>query len=301
MIERNKLRFLITGGTGLIGSKLVEELLRLENSVTVITRKTNLKSSENLHYLNKIEEDFNYDIVINLCGEPISCRWNKSKKQKIYSSRIDLTKKLVEKILNSKTPPKLFISGSAIGYYGTSDTEIFDENSHPTNQNFFSQKLCFDWEGEARKADKKTRVVLLRTGIVLGNKGGIIQKMLLPFQMFLGGKIASGKQFLSWIHVDDMVSGILHLITHQNVVGAVNLTSLNPVTNLQFSQILAKTLRRPCLFTIPALSMKIAYGEMAEELLLNGSKVHPKILLESGYNFKFTDLGVALMDIMKRN
>ena len=301
MIEGNKLRFLITGGTGLIGSKLVEELLRLENSVTVITRKTNLKSSENLHYLNKIEEDFNYDIVINLCGEPISCRWNKSKKQKIYSSRIDLTKKLVEKILNSKTPPKLFISGSAIGYYGTSDTETFDENSHPTNQNFFSQKLCFDWEGEARKADKKTRVVLLRTGIVLGNKGGIIQKMLLPFQMFLGGKIASGKQFLSWIHVDDMVSAILHLITHQNVVGAVNLTSLNPVTNLQFSQILAKTLRRPCLFTIPALSMKIAYGEMAEELLLNGSKVHPKILLESGYNFKFTDLGVALMDIMKRN
>ena len=301
MIEENKLRFLITGGTGLIGSKLVEELLRLENSVTVITRKTNLKSSENLHYLNKIEEDFNYDIVINLCGEPISCRWNKSKKQKIYSSRIDLTKKLVEKILNSKTPPKLFISGSAIGYYGTSDAEIFDENSHPTNQNFFSQKLCFDWEKEARKADKKTRVVLLRTGIVLGNKGGIIQKMLLPFQIFLGGKIASGKQFLSWIHVDDMVNGILHLITHQNVVGAVNLTSLNPVTNLQFSQILAKTLRRPCLFTIPALSMKIAYGEMAEELLLNGSKVYPKVLLESGYNFKFTDLGVALMDIMKRN
>jgi uncharacterized protein (TIGR01777 family) len=125
--------------------------------------------------------------------------------------------------------------------------------------------------------------------------------MLLPFQMFLGGKIASGKQFLSWIHVDDMVSAIQHLIAHQNVAGAVNLTSLNPVTNLQFSQILAKTLRRPCLFTIPALSMKIAYGEMAEELLLNGSKVYPKVLLESGYNFKFTDLEVALMDIMKRN
>lgn len=301
MIEKNKLRFLITGGTGLIGSKLVEKLLSLGNSVTVITRKTDFKSSENLHYLNKIEEDFNYDVVINLCGEPISCRWNISKKQKIYSSRIDLTKNLVEKILNSKTPPKLFISGSAIGYYGTSDAEIFDENSHPTNQNLFSQKLCFDWEKEARKADKKTRVVILRTGIVLGAKGGIIQKMLLPFKMFLGGKIASGKQFLSWIHIDDMVNAILHLIAHQNIIGAVNLTSLNPATNLQFSQILAKNLCRPCLFTIPALSMKIAYGEMAEELLLNGQKVYPRVLLESGYNFKFTNLGSAISDVLKKN
>ena len=192
MEKNNRLNFLITGGTGFIGSKLVDKILSLGNSVTVLTRKTNLKSSKNLQYINKIGEEFDYDIVINLCGEPISCRWSKSKKLAIYQSRIDPTKNLVEKILNSKTPPKIFISGSAIGYYGTSNTEIFDENSKQANQKLFSQNLCADWEREAQKANIKTRVVLLRTGVVIGAKGGIIKKMLLPFKMFLGGKISSG-------------------------------------------------------------------------------------------------------------
>jgi uncharacterized protein (TIGR01777 family) len=296
MIERNKIKFLITGGTGFIGSKLVDRILSLENSVTVLTRKANLKSSKNLQYINKIGEEFDYDIVINLCGEPISCRWSKLKKQKISTSRIDLTKDLVEKILNSKTPPKLFISGSAIGYYGTSKTNIFYEDSQPTNQNLFSQKLCFDWEFEAQKVNKKTRVVLLRTGVVIGAKGGIIKKMLPPFKMFAGGKIGSGKQSISWIHIDDAINAILHIIHHQNIVGAVNLTSPNPASNLQFSQELAKAIHRPCIFTIPALIMKIIYGRMAEELLLNGQKVYPKTLLKSGYSFKFTELKSAIED-----
>lgn len=297
MIKNNQLNFLITGGTGFIGSKLVDKLLNLGHSITILTRKTNLKSSKNLHYINKIEEKFDYDIVINLCGEPISCRWSKSKKQKIFESRINLTKNLVEKILTTKTPPKLFISGSAIGYYGTCQTKVFDENSPPTNQNLFSQKLCFDWENEAQKANKKTRLVMLRTGVVVGAKGGIIKKMSPPFKMFLGGKIASGTQSISWIHIDDMIGAILHIINNQDIVGAVNLTSPKFVSNLEFSQNLAKALHRPCLFTIPALSMKIIYGQMAEELLLNGQKVYPKNLLDSGYVFKYSELEKALADI----
>jgi len=299
MSKNSGLSFLITGGTGFIGSKLIDRLLKLGHSVTVLTRKTNLKSEKDLRYINKIGEEFNYDIVINLCGEPISCRWSESKKQKIYKSRINPTKELVEKILKSKTPPKLFISGSAIGYYGTSATEVFDENSKPTNQNLFSQQLCFDWEGEAKKADKKTRVVLLRTGVVIGKNGGIMKKMLPPFQMFLGGQIDSGKQSISWIHIDDAVEAILHIINHQEIVGAVNLVSPKIVSNLQFSQVLAKSICRPCLFTIPALSMKIIYGKMAEELLLNGQNVYPKTLLGSGYNFKFTELNLAIADALK--
>ena len=296
MIEKNKLRFLITGGTGFIGTKLTEELSKMGHALTILTRKTNLGATKNIHYINQIGKNFDYDVVINLCGEPISCRWSPSKKQKIYGSRIDVTKDLAERILRSKTPPKLFISGSAIGYYGTSEVEIFDENSQPTNQNLFSQKLCFEWEREAQKADKKTRIILLRTGVVLGAKGGIIKKMLLPFKWFLGGKIGSGKQSISWIHIDDAVAAILHLVNHQDASGAFNLTSPQPASNLQFSQNLAKAIGRPCLFTIPALSMKIIYGEMAEELLLNGQKVYPKALLNSGYRFKFTELKSAIED-----
>ena len=296
MIDKNKLRFLITGGTGFIGTKLTEELSKMGHALTILTRKTNLGATKNIHYINQIGKIFDYDVVINLCGEPISCRWSPSKKQKIYGSRIDVTKDLSERILRSKTPPKLFISGSAIGYYGTSEVEIFDENSQPTNQNLFSQKLCFEWEREAQKADKKTRIILLRTGVVLGAKGGIIKKMLLPFKWFLGGKIGSGKQSISWIHIDDAVAAILHLIKHQDASGAFNLTSPQPSSNLNFSQNLAKSISRPCLFTIPALSMKIIYGEMAEELLLNGQKVYPKALLNSGYRFKFTELKSAIED-----
>ncbi len=292
--------FLVTGGTGFIGSKLVDKLLSLGNSVTVLTRQSNLKSLNNLHYISKLKDNFNYDVVINLCGEPISCRWSESKKQKIAQSRIDVTKDLVAKILNSKTPPKLFISGSAIGYYGTSETKVFEENSQPTNQEFFSQKLCFDWEFEAKKAINKTRLVLLRTGVVIGKNGGIIKKMLPPFKMFLGGKIASGRQTLSWIHIDDEIGAILHIINNADISGAVNLTSPNPASNLDFSQALAQQISRPCLFTIPAISMKIIYGEMAKELLLSGQKVYPKVLINSGYVFKFTELKLALADALTK-
>lgn len=287
------MKYLITGGSGFIGSKLVEQLTHAENKIVILSRKKNLKSNELVKYIQDLEqENFDYDIVINLQGEPISQRWSEKKKEEILASRIDITKKIVDKINNSKTPPKLFISGSAIGYYGTSDEIIFKENTKPTAQNLFSQILCANWEETAKQAN--TRVVLLRTSVVIGKNSGIMKKMLLPFKLGLGGKIGNGKQYLSWIHIDDMIEAILFLIRNQEIKGAVNLSSPNFVTNLEFSKSLAHALNRPCLFTIPALTMKLVYGEMAEELLLNGQKTYPQILLESGFKFKYENLDDAI-------
>jgi uncharacterized protein len=286
-------KYLITGGSGFIGSKLIEKLSGEKNQITVLTRNKNFKSSGLIKYIRDLDDQkFDYDIVINLQGEPISQRWSKAKKQEIVASRIGITEKIVAKINSSETPPSLFISGSAIGFYGTSADEIFVENSKPTSQNLFSQNLCKNWEAAAMRA--KTRVVLIRTSVVIGKNGGIMKKMLMPFKLGLGGKIGNGKQQLSWIHLDDAVNAILFLIENQKIEGAVNLSSPNFVTNLEFSKSLARALNRPCLFTIPALSMKLLYGEMADELLLNGQKTYPQILLEAGFKFEHKNLDQAI-------
>ncbi len=299
MLQR---KALIAGGTGFIGSKLSKALIENGYKLTILTRKNLITNSANLSYINNLDEaEFDYDIVINLCGETISCRWSDKKKKEIYDSRILTTRALAQKILDRKVPPSLFISGSAIGYYGTSSTKVFQEKSLPTNQKLFSQKVCFDWEKKAMVVEEKTRLVFLRTGVVIGKNGGIIKKMFLPFYLGLGGKIASGKQDISWIHIDDEVGAILHIIKNPELKGPVNLTSPNHTSNLQFSKSLAKALRRPCLFAIPGLSMKLAYGKMADELLLNGQKVYPKVLIESGYKFKFSDLSSALEEVFPKS
>jgi uncharacterized protein (TIGR01777 family) len=294
-LSENKYKFLITGGTGFIGRRLCDELLKSNQKITILSRKVPAKNDEKISYIADLDEKkFDYDIVINLCGEPISQRWSKGKKAEIYQSRIGFTKNLVRKINGAENPPSLLISGSAIGYYGTAKNTIFQESSQPTKQNLFSQNLCFDWESAAKEAQKKTRVILLRTGVVIGQNGGMIKKMTLPFKLGLGGKISSGQQHLSWIHLDDAVAAIIHLINKNNISGAVNLTSPNSATNEEFSHAFAKALNRPCLFTIPAISMKLLYGKMAQELLLTGQKVYPRILLDSGFDFKFKIIEEAL-------
>ncbi len=295
-LDKKNQKFLITGGTGFIGSKLVKEILKDGNEVTIFTRnKKPIKEKNNINYINNLEGEFNYDIVINLCGEPISQYWTKSKKEKIYNSRIGVTKKLAEIIKNSKTPPNLVISGSAIGYYGTSENEIFAEETAPTNQNLFSQNLCQDWENAAASIKEKSRLAIIRTGVVIGKNGGIIKKMLMPFKFGLGGKIGNGKQNLSWIYIDDVIGIINQIINNQNISGAINLTAPRSTTNETFSKTLAKILNRPAIFNMPSFVAKIIFGQMAEELLLNGQNVIPKKILESGYNFKVTDLKEAIL------
>jgi len=291
--QKNKI--LITGGTGFIGTKLCEKLLELNQEITVLSRKAGAKKSDKISFISDFDDkEFDYDIVINLCGEPISQNWSKGKKAEIYQSRVGFTQRLVWKILNAKNTPSLFISGSAVGYYGTANSTIFHETLPPTNQKLFSQDLCFDWEKAAKEAQEKVRTILLRTGVVIGKNGGIVKKMALPFKLGLGGKISSGKQFLSWIHIDDAVEAIIHLIKSNNISGAVNLTSPINVSNEEFSRAFAKALHRPCLFTIPAISMKLLYGEMAQELLLSGQRVYPQVLLNSGFDFKYFSVEEAL-------
>jgi uncharacterized protein (TIGR01777 family) len=298
-LSSQKYKFLITGGTGFIGSKLCDELLRFSQNVTILTRKNRVPyQNSSINYIQNLNQsDFDYDIVINLCGEPISCRWSEAKKQKIYDSRIKITEELTQKILSAKKSPKLFISGSAVGFYGASDSQIFDEDAMPTKQNLFSKKVCVDWEEKAKPAAKKTRLVLLRTGVVVGKNGGILNKLLPIFKLGLGGRVGLGNQYLSWVHLDDVVGIISYLINNQNISGAVNLTSPNPATNQEFSSTLAKTLKRPCFFNTPAFVLKVVYGEMAEELLLGGQKVLPKKILQAGYKFKFENLDEALKSL----
>lgn len=290
--QRNQ-KFLITGGTGFIGSKLVEEILKDGHQVAVLTRKK-IKDKK-INYIQNLEGEIDYDVVINLCGETISQRWSKKTKEKIYNSRINLTDKLAQIIKNSNKPPKLLISGSAIGYYGISNDLIFDENSKPTSQNLFSQKLCFDWENSAKKISDKTRLAIIRTGVVIGKNGGIMKKMLLPFKLGLGGKIGFGKQYLSWIALDDMIGAINHIINNENLKEAINLTAPSVATNEIFTKTLASILNRPCFFNMPSFVAKILFGKMADELLLNGQNVYPKKLLESGYKFHTTSLKEAIL------
>ena len=293
---QQKSKFLITGATGFIGKRLVDELLQDGHQIFALTRKKNLKSeNKNLQYINDfVDLEFDFDIIINLAGAPISVNWNAKNRQEIYDSRINITKKIVEKILATKTPPKLFISGSAIGFYGTSETTIFSENSSPTTQNLFSQKLCKDWEFQAQKVGDSTRLVLLRTSVVIGQGGGIIKKLTPPFKMGLGGNIGDGKQIMSWIHLDDAIGIIELIINNSTIKGAINLSSPNSCSNAEFSGVLAKKFNRPYFFHIPKFVVKTIFGQMGEELLLSSQKIAPQKAQENGYDFKFVNIADAI-------
>ena len=289
-------KFLITGATGFIGTKLCEELLLDGHHIVAVTRQKNLQSSHhNLKYINNLDdENFEYDIIINLAGAPISVYWSAKNRNEIYESRINTTKKIVEKILTAKKPPKLFISGSAIGFYGTSNNIIFSENSQATKQNLFSQNLCHTWEESALLAKTKTRVILLRTSVVIGANGGIIKKLSIPFKLGLGGNIGDGKQIMSWIHLDDVL-GIINLtINNATIEGPINLVAPLNCSNAEFSKILAQKFSRPCIFHMPRFVVKTLFGQMGDELLLSSQKIAPLKATENGYDFKYINIADAI-------
>lgn len=291
------MKILISGGTGFLGSRLAQEFN--ENyEIHILTRKDS--RDKDFLYINKIDYKQNYDVIINFSGEPLdSKRWNEKQKSRIYDSRINSTKYLVDYINASNKPPKLFMNGSAVGYYGTSDSLDFDESSSPV-KGTFAQKLCDDVEKEASKLNRaQTRLVHLRTGVVLDVEKGALPKMALPFKFGLGAILGEGSQYLSWIHIKDYIAAIIYIIERENISGPINLTSPNPERNKNFSRILAECINKPLFLKMPSFVVNLLFGEMANEILLNGQKVLPKKLLETGFKFSFDKLRNALNDIYK--
>ena len=298
------MNYLITGGTGLIGKALIISLGTINNTITVLTRDIEKASSLLNKEIKFIDELLlsnieNIDIVINLAGEPIAeKRWSQEQKYKICESRWDITEKLAHLISIANKPPSLFISGSAIGMYGRQGNKILDEGFTQYHEEFTHQ-VCTRWEQLALEASStNTRVALLRTGVVLDKKSGALSKMLLPFKLGVGGKIGNGEQIMSWVHIQDMVAAILHIIDIKSLNGPINITSPNPVSNEVFSKSLATALNRPCIFNTPPFLLKLMFGEMAD-LLLFGQNVIPQKLITSGFRFKHADLTSAFKDLLK--
>ena len=295
------MKILMTGGTGLIGREFIEKF-NDEHFFTVLSRTPNKAKSllgkdiDTIGSITDIQDIGIFDAVINLAGEPIADkRWTGTQKEKICKSRWEITADLVEKINASEQPPKVFISGSAIGYYGNKGDKIVSENTTPNKE--FTYELCKKWEDIANSVKNEiTRVVTLRTGVVLTSQGGALDKMALPFKLGVGGTLGSGCQYLSWIHLDDMVNAISFLLTNEDCAGPFNLTAPEPVTNRHFSKTLAKVLHRPCLFNVPSFVMTIVMGE-ASTMILEGQRVIPHNLLNMGFHFEYSGLNEALGDI----
>lgn len=296
------MNILITGGTGLIGKRLCTALLQQGHNLTVLSRnpdsvKTKCGSEvKAIASLNDYQPDTVYHAIINLAGEPIvDKRWTNTQKQRLINSRVTLTEQLIQRITDAKHKPQVLISGSAVGFYGNGGDTILQEDAPPAQD--FGATLCNHWEQTANKATELgIRVCLLRTGLVLDPTGGLLKKMQLPFKLGLGATLASGTQWMSWIHHQDYIQIILILLENKNASGAYNMTAPEPVTNKQFTKTLAKHLHRPALLNSPAWLLKLILGEQAQ-LLIGGQRALPTKIQTLGYNFHYTTLEQALNHI----
>jgi hypothetical protein len=299
------MRIVIAGGTGFLGTALVEALRADAHDVRLLTRRprhnTDLAWNADSHgaspWTSALDEA---DAVINLAGESIAgARWSDSRKRAIRESRMRATSALVAGIANAKRPPTTFISASAVGFYGNRGDEMLTEESSPGSD--FLAEVCRDWERIAMEAAARSRVVRLRTGIVLGRGGGALSPMALPYRLFVGGPVGSGRQYMSWIHVDDWVAMARWSLATDAVSGAINLTAPAPVTNTEFAHALGRALHRPSLMRTPALALRVLLGgEMAEALVLGGQRVLPAKAAAMGYSFKYPTLETALRAIYDR-
>jgi uncharacterized protein (TIGR01777 family) len=273
----------ITGATGFVGRCVSERLSSEGHQVRAISLRTTPAP-------DALE---GCQAVINLAGEPIAQRWTADVRRRIRESRVDATRTLVAAM--RPHPPQVLVSASAIGYYGTHGDDELTEGSPPGND--FLAQITAAWEHEAQEAEKLgVRVVRLRLGLVLGPGGGL-QKMLLPFRLGLGGPIAGGRQWMSWIHREDLVSLIIFMLKESTVRGVFNATSPHPVTNAEFTNALAAALHRPAFMPIPAFALKILYGQMAETILAS-QRVLPEATLRTGFTFEYPDVFAALKQIL---
>lgn len=288
----------LTGVTGFIGRHLVERLRAADHQLTILSRRARPGTNPRYFAWDAMREEppaeslAGADAVIHLAGEPVAQRWTAEAKQRIRSSRIDGTRHLVQALSTISRRPPTLISASAIGIYVSRADEMLTEESSPGSG--FLSDVTADWEKQAILAQSLgVRVVLLRIGIVLGKDGGALGKMMTPFKLGVGGRLGSGKQWVSWIHVDDVVGLILFALEHPTLNGAINLTSPNPVTNAEFTRELAAALHRPAIFPVPKLALKLVFGELANEMFAS-ARILPQRALDAGYRFAHPGLRDAL-------
>ena len=299
---KKDLQVCITGGTGLVGSALATRFVR----PTILSRsqRANAPDDTGPRFVRwqpdegppPAEALTDHDVVFHLAGEPVAKgRWTDTKKQRIRDSRVMATRHLVEGIAAADRKPQVLVAASAVGYYGSSGDTLLSENAPPGSG--FLAEVCIDWEAEAMKAAQHgVRVVCVRIGIVLSRQGGAIEQMLLPFKMGLGGRLGDGQQWMSWIHINDMI-GLLCHAADSDISGPMNGVAPQAVRNAEFTRALGKALGRPTFLPVPKFALKAGFGEMSK-VLLQSQRVSPDVALRSGYTFQFTDVEQAMRDVV---
>jgi uncharacterized protein len=302
------MKIVIAGATGFVGTPLSALLIQEGHELTILTRKIQKTASRSkrVRHIEWNPEDESSvvrevdgtDAIINLAGESVvKKRWTKHQKKIIVTSRCNATQILVRSIRDAKSKPKVLLNASAVGFYGPRSGISLDESATPGKG--FLANTCKAWEAHAVRAkDFGVRVVRLRIGAVFGKSGGALEKIVPPFRMFVGGALGSGNQWVSWIHLQDVVHIIHFCLTHESISGVVNVTAPQPVTNKVFSLVLAQVLKRPCLVPVPSIALKLLVGEMADELLVVGQRAIPKKMTEAGYVFQYPEIRGALQHIL---
>ncbi len=297
------MKILIFGGSGNIGKFLAKKLIDRNFEVINISRNIN-KSKNSLPFVsNHLElndsqtllQNFkDSDAIVNLAGFPISEKWTAENKKLMYDSRIDTTNYIVD-LINQSNKSLTFVSTSAIGFYGSRQDEFLQENSSSGND--FMSKICVDWEKSAKKVNENIRLVIPRIGIVLEKNSGALPKMLLPFKLFAGGKLGSGHQWMSWIHIEDLVNLFVEIIINDKYNGIVNAVSPNPITNSDFTKAISKVMKRPAIAPVPEFALKLILGE-SSALVLNSQKVLPQVANSHKFIYKFEEVENALLDLI---
>lgn len=292
------MNYLITGGTGFIGRNFISRLNKELDQVFLLSRQNTITTKNCIHIksLDEIDSKQKIDWIINLAGSPIDRNWSAKVKTELVNSRLNTTKSLVKLIARLIEKPKAMISASAIGYYGNCHNMSLDEYSSP--QPSFTNNLCQMWEAAAKEAEQyNVRVCIMRLGVVLGRSGGFVKKTMIPFCLGLGGKLGSGQQLFSWIHLEDVLNGIEWLINNKTANHIYNFVSPNCCTNEQLTKTIGTYLNRPTILTMPEFLIKLLFGEMGQELLLQGNDIQPKRLITEGFSFKFPELDEAISNI----
>lgn len=299
------MKIAIAGGTGFVGKALTELLINEGHHVFILSRNEKVSEHPNITFVPWLGNHplptqplEGIDALVNLAGQTINTRWTKEMKQKIITSRLQATETIIKIIDTLKTKPKVLINASAIGYYGTSLHDVFDEKNTTPGHDFLAQTVV-KWEQTAQQAEQlHVRTVLARFGVILGKEDGALPRMVLPYKLFVGGPLGSGKQWLSWVHIDDVTRMIYFAIQNEEIHGPMNVTSPNPKRMNEFGKELAAVLQRPHLLPAPAFALRLALGEMSI-LVLEGQHVKPTVALEHGYTFAFPNLKEALENILK--